>query len=187
MRLWSYIKPLPTHALSPFFHVLAMSLPLPPSPESLRRGKDSRTPYFTNFLWFGPPKTEEKKSSHMSASYWLVDFRLSVLIGYQLCPSKLYRAISVLIGWTAFCGLCGLSLKSRKRWRVSRESSADWAVNVKIAGRGERRKSGLKLRPTVWTEPFPNIQHVLQFSSPPAVSRLFPGRRVGRTAEAFSR
>lgn len=149
MRLWSYIKPLPTHALSPFFHVLAMSLPLPPSPESLRRGKDSRTPFFTNFLWFSPPKNEEKKSSHMSASYWLVDFQLSALIGYQLCPSKLYRAISVLIGWIAFCGFCRLSLKSRKRLRVSRESSADWTVNVKREGRVERRKSGLKLRPTV--------------------------------------
>lgn len=58
----------------------------------------------------------------MSASYWLVDFRLSVLIGYQLCPSKLYRVISVLIGWIAFAVSVDFLLKVGKgdEYRESR-------------------------------------------------------------------
>lgn len=45
-----------------------------------------------------------------------------MLIGYQLCPSKLYRVISVLIGWIAFAVSVDFLLKVGKgdEYRESR-------------------------------------------------------------------
>lgn len=45
-----------------------------------------------------------------------------MLIGYQLCPSKMYRAVSVLIGWIAFVVSVDFLLKVGKddEYRESR-------------------------------------------------------------------